>query len=118
MTDEQRKNPQRVRRRSIAVQLQAALNAAEILDRADASELTISRIKLAQTRLIVLSKALNRERHDKLKRALAEVKRLTAENERLKHELAAKPAVQVTDIDLFLAEHAQTPMLDEEYKEE
>ena len=107
MSDEQQK-PRRVRKRSIAVQLQAALNAAEALDRADASELAISRIKLAQTRLVVLSKALNRERHEKLKRALAEVEGLTSENERLKAELAAKPTARpMTDIDRVLAKYEE-----------
>jgi single-stranded DNA-specific DHH superfamily exonuclease len=106
--DTQQPTKPRIRKRSIAVQLQAALNAAEVLDRADASELTISRIKLAQTRLVVLSKALNRERSTKLEKALAEVEKLTAENERLKQELTAKPAARpMTDIEQALAQYEE-----------
>ena len=97
----------RVRRRSLAVQLQEALNSASALDRAAATdELAISRIKLVQTRLITLTRLMHRERHDKLRRAEAEVSRLRLENEKLKQELAAKPAARpMTDIERTLAQY-------------
>jgi hypothetical protein len=96
----------RIRRRSLAVQLQQALDEAAKAATGDPDELAISRIKLAQTRLVVLSKALNRERHDKLRRAEAEVSRLGLENEKLKQELAAKPAARpLTEVDQVLAKY-------------
>jgi hypothetical protein len=93
----------RVRRRSLAVQLESALRDAEAAATAD-----ISTQKLIQTRLNILGKALTRERNNKLKKALAEVTRLTAEVERLKQELTAKPAIQpMSDIDRVLAHEAE-----------
>jgi hypothetical protein len=93
----------RIRRRSLAVQLESALRDAEAAATSD-----ISTQKLIQTRLNILSKALARERNNKLKQALAEVTRLAAEVERLTTELAQalKPAQpQVTELDRFLQTH-------------
>jgi hypothetical protein len=44
---------------------------------------------LVQARIDCLLTMQARERHDKLKKAEAKIERLTAENERLKQELAA-----------------------------
>jgi hypothetical protein len=84
----------RVRRRSLAVQLQAALD-----DAAKAMSADISVQKLVQARIDCLLKLQAREGNDKLKRAETEVERLTVENQRLKQELAAalaKPAARPT----------------------
>ncbi len=92
----------RIRKRSIAIQLQTALDDAAKAMTADASVQ-----KLAQTRLDCLLKMQARERHDKLKRALAEVERLTAENERLRQELVTKPASRpLTEVELALQNYA------------
>ena len=102
MSDSQIKK--RVRRRSLAVQLQAALD-----DAAKAMSADISVQKLVQARIDCLLKLQARERNDKLKRAETEVERLTVENQRLKKELAAalaKPAVRpMTDIERTLAQY-------------
>lgn len=101
----------RVRKRNLAIQLQEALNSAQSLDKEPTNDLTIARMKFLQTRLAVLTTMQARERHDKLKLALAEVERLTAENEKLKQELAAalaaKPAARpLSDIEQVLARYA------------
>jgi hypothetical protein len=85
----------RTRKRSISVQLQQALD-----DAAKAMSSDISVQKLIQTRIACLLKMQARERSDSLKRALAEVERLTVENERLKAELAqalAKTTIRQLD---------------------
>ncbi len=74
----------RFRKRSIAIQLQQALDDAAASMTAD-----VSVQKLAQTRIDALVKMQAREQNQKLERALSEVKRLTAENEKLSAELAA-----------------------------
>ena len=94
-----------MRRRSLAVQLQAALD-----DAAKAMSADISVQKLVQARIDCLLKLQAREGNDKLKRAETEVERLTVENQRLKQELAAalaaKPAVRpMTDIERTLAQY-------------
>ena len=92
----------RIRRRSIDIQLQQGLD-----DAAKAMTADISVQKLAQARLAVLAKMQACERNDKLKKALAEVERLTAENERLKSELAqALLAARVPARSLTPAEQA------------
>ncbi len=96
----------RIRRRSLAIQLQQALDEAAKAATGDADELAISRIKLAQTRLVVLSKALNRERHDKIRTLTTKLKSAQAENERLKAALAAKVTARpLTEVDRVLAKY-------------
>lgn len=96
----------RIRKRSIAVQLQAALNSAQELERAEQSDLSIARMKLVQTRLDCLLTMQARERHDKIRKLTDELKAVRAENERLKQELAAKPAVRpLTDVERALAQY-------------
>ena len=100
----------RVRRRSLAVQLQEALNSAQELEQAEQSDLSIARMKLVQTRLDCLLTMQARERHDKIRKLTDELKAVRAENERLRHELAAalaaKPAVRpMTDIERTLAQY-------------
>lgn len=94
----------RVRRRSLAVQLQAALD-----DAAKAMSADISVQKLVQARIDCLLKLQAREGSEKLKRAETEVERLTVENQRLKQKLAAalaKPAARpMTDIERTLAQY-------------
>ena len=92
----------RIRKRSIAVQMELALRDAEAAATAD-----IATKKLIQTRLNILSKALARERNDKLRKALTQVEFLSAENEKLKTELAAKPVISRPDesISRILAEY-------------
>jgi hypothetical protein len=70
--------PKRIRKRSLRLQLEAALRDAEAAATAD-----ISTQKLVQTRLTTLTRLLNRERSDKLRKALDMVAVLRTENERL-----------------------------------
>ncbi len=96
----------RIRRRSLAIQLQQALDEAAKAATGDPDELAISRIKLAQTRLVVLSKVLNRERHDKIRTLTTKLKAAQAENERLKSEFAAKPTARsLTEVEQALAKY-------------
>jgi hypothetical protein len=97
----------RVRKKRLDIQLQESLNTASSLMQAEPSELAHSKIKLCQVKIVVLSKAIARDRNDKLKKALAEVTRLTGEVAKLKAELQAraKSTPQVTDIDRFLEKH-------------
>jgi hypothetical protein len=99
----------RVRRRNLAVQLQAALNSAQELEQAEQSDLSIARMKLVQTRIDCLLTMQARERHDKIRKLTDELKVVRAENERLRQELAAlsvKPAVRpMTDIERTLAQY-------------
>lgn len=91
----------RTRKRSIAIQLQQALD-----DAARAMTADISVQKLIQTRLDCLLKMQARERHDKLNRALAEVASLQSENERLRE--IAKPTVRpMTPAEQVLAKYEQ-----------
>src|SRR5260370_24778224 len=95
----------RVRKRSLAIQLQEALNCAQSLDKESTNELTIARMKFLQTRLAVLAKMQARERNDKLKRALAENERLNAENEGLRQDLQQALAAKATARPLSEAEY-------------
>jgi hypothetical protein len=100
----------RVRRRNLAVQLQAALNSAQELEQAEQSDLSIARMKLVQTRIDCLLTMQARERHDKIRKLTDELKVVKAENERLRQELAAalaaKPAVRpLTEVELVLANY-------------
>jgi len=70
--------PKRIRRRSLRLQLEQCLRDAEAAATAD-----ISTQKLIQTRLTTLTRLLNRERNDKLRKALDTVAVLRTENERL-----------------------------------
>jgi len=70
--------PKRIRRRSLRLQLEQCLR-----DAATAATADISTQKLIQTRLTTLTRLLNRERGDKLRKALEELTTLRAENERL-----------------------------------
>ena len=68
---------------------------------------------LIQTRLNILNQQLTRERNDKLKLALAEVERLSAECENLKGQLAQALANQPTspvtlEIEQALAKYRKT----------
>jgi len=99
--DATRPKKTRIRKRSISIQLQQALD-----DAAKAMSADISVQKLIQTRIACLLKMQARERSDKLKRALAEVERLTAENEQLKAAALAKPvARQQSAVEQVLANY-------------
>jgi hypothetical protein len=76
----------RVRKRSVALMLQEALNAAAALENLEPTELSIARMKLAQTRLNILLQMQARERHDKLKEATDALAKSEAENARLREE--------------------------------
>ena len=96
----------RVRRRSLAVQLQEALNSAQELEQAEQSDLSIARMKLVQTRLDCLLTMQGRERHDKIRKLTDELKVVRAENERLKAELATKPVARpLTEVEQALAKY-------------
>ena len=94
----------RVRKRSLAIQLQEALNCAQSVDKEPTNDLTIARMKFLQARLAVLAKMQARERNDKLKRALAENERLNAENEGLRQDLQQALAAKATARPLSEAE--------------
>jgi hypothetical protein len=105
----------RTRLRKLALQLQAALNTAEALDKASSDELTVARCKLAQTRVVTLNRMIARqekyrqgELEVELELANAEIAELEAENEQLKQTAQSKPATQpMTDIDLVLQKYEQ-----------
>lgn len=90
MSDEQPKK--RHRRNSLARQLQEALTAARELDTQPANELTVTRSKLVQTRLIVLAKMQVRERFDKIRKLKERLATVEAENHRLTAEVTAARA--------------------------
>jgi len=79
----------RFRTKSVNRQLQAALDAAQELDGAQPDELTVSRMKLVQSRLDVLSKIQGRQRVDKVQKLKQELAGARVEIESLKTELAA-----------------------------
>jgi hypothetical protein len=99
----------RIRKKSIARQLQQALDhARQELETKDRDELSISRIKLAQTLVVTLNKALSRERNDKVKRLTNENASLKAENTDLKIEIArlTEPVPKpMTEIGRVLAQY-------------
>jgi len=68
----------RIRKRSLRLRLEVALRDAEAAATAD-----ISTQKLVQTRLTTLTRLLNRERSDRLRKALEELSVLRVDNERL-----------------------------------
>jgi hypothetical protein len=78
----------RIRKRPLEIQLQQALNAVQALDGAETNELTIARMKLAQTRLTVLAKMQARERFDEIQKLKGQLADARAENDRLRIELA------------------------------
>lgn len=84
--------PKRHRRKSIGRQLQQALTAAQALDNEPTNDMSIARMKFLQARLNVLAQMQARENNSKLKRALAEVARLTRENQELKTALTEASA--------------------------
>jgi hypothetical protein len=92
----------RIRKRSLAIQLEQALRDAEAAMGKD-----ISTQKLAQTRVVTLNRMLAREEKYRLADLEAEVTRLATENQELKREaeVAAKPVQQVTEIDRVLAQY-------------
>jgi hypothetical protein len=92
----------RIRKRSLAIQLEQALRDAEAAMGKD-----ISTQKLAQTRVVTLNRMLAREEKYRLADLEAEVTRLATENQELKREaeVAAKPIQQVTEIDRVLAQY-------------
>ena len=97
----------RTRKRSTEIQIQELLNISNALDKEPTNDLTVSRMKFLQARLLVLSKMQTRERHRKLEKILAENERLTAENEQLKAAALAKPAVrQQSAVEQVLANYA------------
>jgi hypothetical protein len=111
-TGEQR--PKRIRKRSIRLRLEEALSTAAALETVEPTELSIARMKLAQTRLTTLTRLFNRERSDRLKEALEELATLRAENERLTRqheqdsaELARLRAVCRTETGLTFDEIAK-----------
>jgi hypothetical protein len=96
--------PKRVRRRSIDLQIQQALNAAQELDGAPHDELSVSKMKLVQTRLTILARMQARREVGDLKRlkdalakATSEVERLTRQHDVDVAELARLGAVCRTD---------------------
>jgi hypothetical protein len=91
LTDEQPKR-KRIRKRSLRIQLQAALQAAEQLDKEPMNDFTAARMNLAKVRLVTLNKMVLRERNQKMKFLQAEVGRLTVENAKLKRELCVRGA--------------------------
>jgi hypothetical protein len=96
----------RFRGRSLDLQLQEAVRDAQKLMTAGTDDASISRMKLAQTRITSLQRLLNRRESAKLKKALLEIGRLTAEVSRLKQELAAKPGARpLTEVELALAQY-------------
>jgi hypothetical protein len=92
----------RIRKRSLAIQLEQALRDAEAAMGKD-----ISTQKLAQTRVVTLNRMLAREEKYRLADLEAEVTRLATENQELKREaeVAAKPVQQVTEIDRVLVQY-------------
>ena len=93
----------RVRRRSIDVQLQIALD-----DAAKAMTADISVQKLAQARLDCLLTMQARERHDKIRKLADELKVVRAENERLKEQLkevATKTARPLSEVEIALQKY-------------
>jgi hypothetical protein len=96
----------RVRKKSLAIQLRVALDhARQELETKDRDELSISRIKLAQTLVVTLNKALSRERIDRAARLKAEVARLESENQSLKQQLSAVTVKPLSDIERALQQY-------------
>jgi len=109
MTTEQK--PRRVRRKSIALQLQALLDSAQSLDKEPTNELSIARMKFLQARIAVLTKMQSRENNDKLKQALEEVAVLRAENIRLREQLsvqANRPRFRDAEVDEALERYERS----------
>jgi predicted transcriptional regulator len=99
----QKQKQKRIRRKRLDLQLEQALRDAEAAMTADGATKY-----LMTTRLNILNQQIARDRNEKLNQALAEVKRLTADNEGLKAELAAKPTARpMTDIDRVLAKYEE-----------
>ena len=97
--------PRRVRRRSLAGQLQVALD-----DAAKAATADISTQKLIQTRIDCLLKLQARDRNDKLRKMSDELRAVRAENARIKDELAialaAKPRSRpLSEVEQALAKY-------------
>jgi uncharacterized protein YdcH (DUF465 family) len=92
----------RIRKRSLAIQLEAALRDAARASDTNADRSTQS---LIQARLQVLNHRLSREESGKLTKALAEVERLRKQNEKLKDDLATAVAPpKAPDIDARIKE--------------
>jgi len=105
--DEPQPKQKRIRKRSLRIQLQTALQAVEALDKEPMNDWTAARMNLAKVRLTTLNKMVLRERNHKLKALQAEVERLTAENAKLKAEIAAKPATRPpSDIEVALQRYS------------
>jgi hypothetical protein len=105
----QEQKQKRIRRKRLDLQLEQALRDAEAAMTADGATKY-----LITTRLNVLSQQLARERSAKLEEALAEVERLTAENQELRlkggkaEETPSNPTLtqsQPTEIDLVLQKY-------------
>ncbi len=112
--DEPQPKQKRIRKRSTAMQLQIALQAVETLDKEPMNDWTAARMNLAKIRLVTLNKMVLRERNHKLKALQAEVERLTAENAKLKAEIAAKSAPRpLTDIEQALAKYERERRTDD-----
>jgi hypothetical protein len=99
-----------IRRRRTDLALEVALRDAAAATESGADPATKG---LIQTRLNILNQQLTRERNDRLKRALAEAERLSAENEKLKGQLAQALAGQPTspvtvEIEQALAKYRKT----------
>jgi len=88
--DEKPQVKKRIRKRSIAMQLQIALKDAELAATSkETDEYTIARMRLLQTRLKILSVKEARERASKWKVMQAEIASLRQENAKLKTELSS-----------------------------
>jgi hypothetical protein len=85
MSEVQKPKKTRIRKRSLDIQLEAALRDAAAACENGADPSTKG---LIQCRLQIINHRLNRQRYAKLEKALAEVNALRTENERLKGELA------------------------------
>jgi len=104
--NEQPKKP-RIRKRSIAMQLQIALKDAELAATSkETDEYTIARMRLLQTRLKILSVKESREKFDQTRKLKAEVERLRGENERLRADMEGKGAPRpMNDIERVLSQY-------------
>jgi hypothetical protein len=79
--------PTRIRKKSLRIQLELALRDAEACMTATPNdELAIAKMKLSQTRLLILNKMLAREQNHKARRNAADLVTLRAENERLRSQ--------------------------------
>jgi hypothetical protein len=92
--------PKRVRNRQASLQLQAALNAAEVINDADPTPENAAKMNLLKVRLAVLSRKAARELVDTRKQLRDALAAARAENERLtrQHERDTEEITRLRDI--------------------